>query len=106
MQRRVMVKYGDEVIERPSIASKLEYRGYQVMFEKVADGYNICYNPELPEKLNRMFDKCKDPEECEKMAKNAIDLVHEIEVQASGQAAQAGEIGNGPHSGPLERNNG
>lgn len=102
-----MVKYGDEVIERPSSSTDLEYKGYRASFERDDDEfYRISYDPQLPGKLDRRFNRCVRLKDCERVARNAIDLAHEMQVQASGHAAQSGEVGNGPTPGPLERNNG
>lgn len=105
--REILDKYAGEVITRPPKPGVFEYRGYTARFDLDDDDrYMITYSPSLPKKLERMFSTCKSRRQGEKMAINAIDLAHEMELQASGQAAQAGELRTGSSHGPLERNNG
>ena len=109
MQRRVIVKYGGEVIERPGIdnAQELEYKGYKVSFDLTDDEiYELTYNPPLIRKIERMYSRCKHKGQCKDLAIKAIDLAHAAETQASGQAAQSGETATSINGGPLVRNNG
>lgn len=93
----IIQKYGDEAIERPAITGKsaFEYRGYKVLFKQLSDGaYQIRYEPLLPTKeLERDSCSCTSLEAGEKIAKRAIEIAHEMQVAASGQAAQSGEVG-------------
>ena len=109
MQRRIMVKYGGEVIERPAKDndSELEYKGYKVTFDITDDDvYEITYNPPLLRKIERMYSRCKHKSQCKPFAIKAIDLAHAAETQASGQAAQSGRAALDQPGGPLERANG
>ena len=104
----IIQKYGGEEIYRPAIDrdDRFDYRGYQVVITKDKhDGYQIVYDPILPEKLAH-YKKAPTMAACKKLAMKTIEAAHAMEVDASGHAAQAGAIGLPPMSGPLRRNNG
>lgn len=104
----LLTKYGGEVIQRPAIdnASKFEYRGYNATFTLNGKVYEITYDPVIARNIERLYSRCKTESQCKEFATKAIDLAHAAQVQASGQAAQAGETGTTINSGPLVRNNG
>lgn len=105
----IFVKYGDETIDRPAMDDKhtFEYRGYKARLEQDDDErFWIEYDPELPTKIARVSQACKNRHDFKKIATKAIDLAHAAEVQASGQAVAGDQVGAGPGSGPLRRANG
>lgn len=104
----IFTKYGGEVIQRPAVdtAEEFEYKGYKAFFVLKNDTYEIKYEPHLLRKIERMYSRCKHMSQCKPLAIKAIDLAHEAEVQASGQAAQSGRASLDQHGGPLERSNG
>lgn len=104
----IFTKYGGEVIQRPAIdtATQFEYKGYKANFSLKGGVYEIEYDPPLLPKIERMYRRCKHQAQCKDVAIKAIDLAHAAEVQASGQAAGAGEVSLDRHGGPLERANG
>jgi hypothetical protein len=105
----ILTKYAGEVIQRPAVDSDttFEYKGYKATFDLNDDDvYEITYNPPLIRKIARMYSRCKRKGQCKEYAIKAIDLAHEAETQASGQAAQSGETATSVNGGPLERDNG
>lgn len=107
--QELFIKYGDETIYTPSVDSptKMDYRGYIAKLINVNGELQIIYDPELPsEDLQRRFGKCKTVNDFKFVIINAIDLAHEMQLQATGNPASAGEYGAGYGSGPLRRANG
>lgn len=105
----ILTKYAGEVIQRPAIDTDttFEYKGYKASFDLTDDDvYEITYDPPLIRKIARMYSRCKRKGQCKEYAIKAIDLAHEAETQASGQAAQSGRAALDQPGGPLERSNG